>query len=189
MAVTRSTAATRKTSARASSGIPLFGRIRDLLWTALACGFVAFALHLVWQAKAPALIAGQTLNLNALSAREELLPSLQSIQDPAEREFVARKIYYAAGSLPNVGAIARLRVDADEIGCERGLQRFRARLGDRKSLPLLTPEQFRLLKPLFFVRAPGSVTRDFHLYAAAFFAIFILVHYWWAFRRFTGDET
>src|ERR1017187_8476425 len=103
MAVTRSTAAARRTGARVPSGISLIGRGRELIWTALACGFVAFALHLVWQGKAPALIAGQTLNLNSLSAREELLPSLQSIQDPAEREFVARKIYYAAGSLPNVG--------------------------------------------------------------------------------------
>ena len=42
------------------------------------------------------------------------------------------------GGLPNVGAIARIRVTAEELSHERGLTSFRARLGSRESIPLLT---------------------------------------------------
>src|SRR6185437_8004200 len=177
MAVTRSTSSDRRTAVRTSSPVAFFGRLPELVWTALACAFIAYALHLVWLSKAPALNAAQTINLNALTAREQLLPPLQIIQNSAEREFIARKIYDASGAFSNVGALARLRVDADEIGREPGLLQFRARLGDRKSIPLLTSEQFRLLKPLFIVRTPAAAGHSYNLYYALFFAAFFAVHF------------
>ena len=52
------------------------------------------------------LASKKLLNLNALGAREDLLPAL--LRDPrtsASVEEAARKIYYLTGSLPNVGGI------------------------------------------------------------------------------------
>ena len=62
------------------------------------------------------------------------------------------------------------------------------RLGSRESVPLLTAEQFRALKPLFVVRTPAQWERDFRVWAAVFFAAFLLVHLWWTIRGFTGDQ-
>src|SRR5439155_3878008 len=76
----------------------------------LAAGlFVGDGLYLVHKAKAAplpeaeaGLAAKRLLNLNALGAREDVLPALTGIPNRAE---TARRIYYSSGSLPNVGAI------------------------------------------------------------------------------------
>src|ERR1700692_3246989 len=115
------------------------------------------------------LAAKQLLNLNNLGAREELLPALTMFPDAAEREFVARKIFYAAGGLSNVGAIARIRVTAEEAGNPRALAHFRDRMGNRGSVALLTGDQLRALKPLFVVRRPGQFESAFRLWACLFF--------------------
>src|SRR5204863_6819581 len=101
----------------------------------LATGLVvAVGLYQVHKAKSQGLAeiehglaARQLLDLNHLSTREELLPALSQpgvagetmFPDPAERELVARKIFYASGGLANVGAIARIRVTADDMGHAR----------------------------------------------------------------------
>ena len=128
-------------------------RTAELLWTVAASVAIGFGLYLVYQAKTKnfgeidaGLTSKQLLNLNNLTAREDLLPALGIFSEPAEREFVARKIYYISGGLPNVGAIARVRVAPEEVRA-RGLKSFRDRLGDRDSMPLLTGEQLRQLKP------------------------------------------
>ncbi len=125
-----------------------------------ACLLVAVGLILVYRSKADALNDNpQLVNLNALTAREELLPALGSIQDPRERLETARKIYYLSGSLPNVGGIRHL----------------------------LSGEQFRELKPTFVVRRPAQFRRAFWLWVTLFFAAFLAVHVWWSLRRFEGD--
>src|SRR3712207_7124341 len=43
--------------------------------------------------------AKKVLNLNALGAREELLPLLSIVGNQREREELARKIYYQTGSM------------------------------------------------------------------------------------------
>src|SRR5271157_2856590 len=166
MAVTRSTAAERPQTRRARQG----WRSRELVGLLLAGSVVAPGLHLVYQAKAPALaeaaqgLAGKRLlNLNELSTREDLLPALGMIADAHVRTEVARQIYYASGSLANVGAIARIR-------------------------GLLTAEQFRQLKPLFVVRRPERFESAFYRWAGAFFLAFLLVHVWWSARGFGGDQ-
>src|SRR5439155_5999935 len=108
--------------------------------------------------------------------------------DPAERELVARKIFYASGGLANVGAIARIRVTADDMGHARGLARFRDRMGGRASMALLTGDQLRGLKPLFVVRRPGQLERAFRLWVLLFFAAFALVHGCGGVRSFAGDQ-
>ena len=159
MAVTRSRAIERK--AAAPAGVRAW-RTRELLWMLGASAFVAGGLYLVYQSRQPMLAATPApLNLNALNAREDLLPVLAPvIPETALRAFAAQKIYYATGSLSNVGALARLRIRADELAA-RNLKPLRDRLGDRASAPLLTADQFRQLKPLLAVRTAARFRRAF----------------------------
>ncbi len=161
MAVTRSKAAQRADTRRALLA-PAAWKRRQEAWLLLAsCVLIGIGLFLVYGSKAEALKdEGQLLNLNTLSAREDLLPSLSVVKDPRERQELARKIYYLSGSLPNVGAIRRL----------------------------VTGEQFRELKPLFIVRGPERFRRAFQLWVVLFFAAFLAVHAWWSVRPFAGDQ-
>ena len=193
MAVTRSTVTERAELRGPSRRVAWRGG--ELLGTVAAALLVAAALFLVYRAKsqplpeiARDLAAKRLINLNDLSAREDLPPVLTMFADPAEREFVARRIYFVSGGLANAGAIARLRVTADEIQHTRGLKDLRDRLGPRASMTLLTAEQFRALKPLVVVRSPDRFRRAFFLWAALFFAAFLLAHAWWSLRGFGGDQ-
>ena len=77
-----------------------------------ASALLVIGLFLVYQSRGPALApTPPPLNLNSLNAREDLLPVLAPIfPDTSLRTFAAEKIYYAGGSLSNVGALARLRI-------------------------------------------------------------------------------
>ena len=194
MPVTRSKTSERAEIRRSRQGRAAWRR-NEFLWTLAASLFVGVGLYLVYQAKTQplagieqGLAAKRVLNLNNLGAREDLLPALSMFPDPAEREFVARKIYYIAGGLPNVGAIARIRVTADEVRRGRALKDFRDRLGSRASMPLLTGEQLGELKLLLVVRPPARFRRAFLLWAGLFFAAFLLAHAWWSLRGFRGDQ-
>jgi cell division protein FtsW (lipid II flippase) len=183
-------------------------RMRELAGTVAAGLLVAVGLYQVQAAKSQGLgaidqqlAARQLLNLNTVDTQEQLLPALTMWTDPAERVFVARKLYYiCTGNLSNVGAMARARVTAEELSGARGsvgnggLKSFRDRLeaphpgASRQSIPLLTAEQFRALKPLFVVRTPARFHRAVTLWAVLFFAAFLVVHVWWSVRGFTGDQ-
>lgn len=167
MAVTRSTAADRPRMGRAQKKT---WRRTELLGTVAAALVVAFGLHLVYGAKSAdlaqidqGLASKQLLNLNGLTAREDLLPALSSIPDQHAREEAAQKIYYISGGLGNVGALARIH-------------------------GLFTGEQFRQLKPLFVVRRPGQFAGAFYRWSLLFFAAFLLVHVFWSIRGFRGDQ-
>ena len=194
MAVTRSRAAERaQASGRWRRSIFPSGiawRRREAIWMLAASLIVLFGFFLVYRAKTRSfaeiesgLANKQLLNLNDLAAREDLLPYLAIFTEPAERQFVARRIYDASGSLPNVGALARLRVSEAEVEAARGLKAFRGRVF------LLTGEQFRQLKPSFVVRRPAQFRRTFLIWIALFFAAFWAVHIWWSARAFAGDHT
>jgi cell division protein FtsW (lipid II flippase) len=195
MAVTRSQTSQRA-DMRLSRGSRLSWRRWEFLWTTLAVLIVAAGLNQVYQAKSQPLaetsksLASKTiLNLNALSAREDLLTALApEFPDPAERDLMARKVYYVSGGLSNVGAIARIRVTAAELGRGRTLKDLRDRLAGRDSMPLLTAAQLRDLKALLVVRTPDQFRRAFFRWAIAFFVPFLLAHLWWSARGFRGDQ-
>ena len=156
MAVTRSRSVERA-EVRRVPGRHAGWRSRELVWTLAASLLVGTGLYLVYQAKSqplPAIEQGlaskKLLNLNALAAREDLLPALSVIPSTRDRQEAARKIYYLSGTLPNVGGIRAM----------------------------MTGDQFRLLKPLLVVRAPGRFRTAFVLWVALFFAAFLLAHVW-----------
>jgi cell division protein FtsI/penicillin-binding protein 2/cell division protein FtsW (lipid II flippase) len=168
MAVTRSRSVERAT-VRQMSRRRAGWRVRELLALLAAGALVGVGLWLVHAAKsAPlaevdaGLASKKLLNLNDLSAREDLLPALAPLlPKQRDRDDAAKQIYYLSGSLPNAGAILRTKV--------------------------LTPEQFRQLKPLFVVRRPAAWERGFRLWVGVFFAAFLLVHIFWSVRGFAGD--
>ncbi|HEV2445358.1 MAG TPA: hypothetical protein VGS58_05530, partial [Candidatus Sulfopaludibacter sp.] len=193
MAVTRSTSSERVT-VRAAARQRAGWRVRELLGLLAAGALAGAGLYLVFQAKAPkpgdieaGLASKRLLNLNDLNAREDLLPALTMFTQPAERDFVARKIYYVSGGLSNVGAIGRIRYTAEEVGA-RGLRSFHDRLSDRASAALLTPDQVRQLKPLLVVRTAAAFRRQFWQWSILFFAAFLLAHAFLSLRGFRGDQ-
>jgi cell division protein FtsW (lipid II flippase) len=167
MAVTKSRAADRA-EVRRIPGKSGGWRVAELCWTGIAALLVGAGLYLVYQAKAPGVtqaeqgLASKTLlNLNDLSAREDLLPPLRIVSDTQKRQEIARKIYYESGGLSNVGRIR----------------------------PILTADQFRQLKPLFVVRRPDQFIHKFLLWVGLFFAAYFLTHVWFSLRGFRGDQT
>jgi cell division protein FtsW (lipid II flippase) len=165
MAVTRSTRAER-TDLRRVPGRRAPWRMQELVWTVAAALLVGAGLYLVHRARVQdfaqieqGLAAKKLLNLNALSAREDLLPALAVIPGQRVREEAARRIYYRSGTLGNVGGIRAY----------------------------VTGDQFRALKPMFVVRRPEQFQRSFFLWVGLFFAGFLLTHAWWSLRGFTGD--
>jgi len=187
MAVTRSRSVERVQASQRGK-LAFAWRRTEALWMLAASLLLLFGFFLVYRAKSRSfaeieagLANKQLLNLNDLNAREDLLPYLAIFTEPAERQFVARRIYDASGSLPNVGALARLRVSESEILAARGLKAFRGRRA------MLLGEQFRQLKPSFVVRRPAQFRRAFLLWTAIFFAAFWAAHLWWSARKFQGD--
>lgn len=201
MAVTRSTAAERRQRQPASYPIPgqrPAARNQELMLLGGGLAVVLLGLLLVYLAAVKPLAGidrqladGEVLNLNNLSAPEDLLPHLGFISEPVERAFVARRIWRRAqeGGVPNVGELGKIRVPAAEIESERRLPRLRERLGEGdESVRLLTLADLRALKPHLIVRTPRQFRSSLWLWTAAMLAGFVLAHIAWRFRRFPGDE-
>jgi cell division protein FtsW (lipid II flippase) len=135
---------------------------------AVAAVLVGIGLYLVYGAKDADLAAAdqqlaakKLVNLNALGAREDLLPALSgALPNQRERDEAARKIYYLSGGMSNVGRI-------------RGV---------------MTGEQFRYLKPLFVVRTPAQFRAAFELWIALFFVAFFAAHAWLSLRGLAADQ-
>ncbi|MBV9745791.1 MAG: FtsW/RodA/SpoVE family cell cycle protein, partial [Acidobacteriia bacterium] len=171
MAITRSAATERPTASRIARPAPHW-RTAELVWLVAGIVLIACGLGLVYRAKTydfadieKGLSTRHLLNLNQLSAREDLLPVLNTVlPDANPRADAARRIYYLSGRLSNVGAIARQH-------------------------DLLTPAEFRAFKPLVVVRAPAQFRRAFFLWTAMFFAAFLLAHAWLSLRGFRGDQS
>src|SRR3954468_2440555 len=131
------------------------------------------------------LAAGQIVDLNDLKSSDQLLPVLDAVEGSAERAFVAQAIWKRAheGAFPNVGEIERIRVSASDITGDRRLGSLRERLEARRqpgaqgaqgpqgpqgeiSLPLLSLQQLRAVKPRLVVRTPGQLRSSFWLWTA-----------------------
>jgi cell division protein FtsI/penicillin-binding protein 2/cell division protein FtsW (lipid II flippase) len=141
----------------------------EFAWLALSSVLVAAGLLMVYSAKtqtfpelSAALARGDLIDLNQVSKPEQLLPFLQVFRDETERVQVANKMFDYLSThrpLPNVGALARLRV----------------------GVPLAK------LKPAFLVRTPAEFQQQFliwiALYLVAFYAVFLI----WRWSALRGD--
>ncbi|MBC7926523.1 MAG: FtsW/RodA/SpoVE family cell cycle protein [Bryobacteraceae bacterium] len=167
MAITRSSAAERRTQTATTTSQHRAPRNTELLSLLLGSVLIMAGLALVWSAKtAPfSQLAPDLINLNSLERREQLLPALMAIAPTArERQLLAARIFERsqAGSLPNVGALGRNR--------------------------LLSAAEVSNLKPLVIVRSPGSFVRAALLWITGFFLAFYALHFFWRFRNFGGEQ-
>jgi cell division protein FtsW (lipid II flippase) len=214
MAVTRSTAADRRQQETATLRRPGFAvqnlpgapaRNTEGLLLAAAAVVVLLGLALAYLAivkpladDEPKIAAGEIVNLNDLHGADQLLPVLDVFDSSAEREFVAQQIWKRAheGGLPNVGEIERIHVPSAAIEGDRRLTGLRQRLDVRRqagvqgevSLPLLSLQQLRTVKPRLIVRTPAQFRSSFWLWTAVFLLAFAAAHIAFQFRRFAGDE-
>ncbi len=181
-------------------------RRRELPWLLSASVLVCAGLGLVLFAKtanfselSARLDHGEMLNLNAVTKPEQLLPFLQIYTDPAERELVAERIanyVRTRGPLPNVGALARLRVGRREIESEPRWHMLRDQLQQQLAAQQLKPHKGEVrvalapvakLKPLLAVRTPREFRLAFAGWVALYLVSFYAVHYLWRLRGFRGD--
>ena len=211
MAVTRSTAADRRRGAAGLSPIPGLhaAMARDRETLLLAGGIVVFLLGLVlvYLAKTQPfgdvkaqLASGQVVAAGTLREPEQLAPLLDFLAEPAERTYVARKIFQRIqeGQIQNVGELARLRVPISEVEHDsnlpmlsrraEALRREHGTLREGAEVVLLSSGQLRALKPRLVVRGPEQYKRQLALWLGLFLAGFAAVHVVFRVRRFAGDQ-
>src|SRR6266545_4974105 len=213
MAVTRSSAADRRR--REATGIspipglqPNVARDRETLL--LAGGIVVFLLGLllVYLAKTqpfgeikPQLASGQVVAAGALREPGQLTPLLDFLAEPAERTYVAGKIFerLQEGPIQNVGELARLRVPISEVEGDSHLpvlsQRAAALRRERggtlrqgAEVVLLSSGQLHVLKPRLVVHSPEQYKSQLALWIGLFLVSFVAVHVVFRMRRFAGDQ-
>ncbi len=157
MAVTRSTAAGRR-----SATPPLIIRRHELIALLLVSLVTIVGLTLAYNATTQ---PSPALNLNTLTAPEQLLPILQPLfPAPAERLAIATKIFQATETkLPNVGSIGRLRI--------------------------LPQRDVAALKPSLAVRTQSEYRRSFLLWTAAYLLAFYALHAFWTWHRGAINQT
>ncbi len=201
MGVTLSTAAERRRR-QAPAGVPGLGpapRDRETLLLAGALVVLLLGLVLVYKAvthpfaEAQAAIArGDIVDLQTLRQPEQLLPLLAFLDEPAERTFVARRIFrrLQEGPVPNAGELAKIRVPLSEIADASSLPVLsrRAEGVQAPTISLLTYAQLRELKPHVVVRSPGTFKSRFWLWALLLLAGFLVLHVVWRVKRYPGDE-
>ncbi|MBV9612824.1 MAG: hypothetical protein JO091_10135, partial [Acidobacteriaceae bacterium] len=150
MAVTKSWDSSLALAIEVAETVRTPERRRELLWLGGASLLAACGLAFVLMTKTQdfanlesRLNRGELLNLNAVTAPQQLLPALQIYPSAEERDQVAQRIAAFVQQhrpLPNIGALARLH------------------------LPL------GKLKPLFVVRTPREFLHIYAFWAAAYIA-------------------
>jgi len=144
---------------------------------------------------------GELINLNAVKGPEQLTAVLSGAGLGGEQDRLAQGIWGyvervrqaespGEGALPNVGALARLRVTRTEVESNAGWSEARQKQfstdGKTASVPLLS---LRKIKPLLAVRTPTEYRRKFTISCGIFLLSFWIVHLAWRWRRFRGDQS
>ena len=173
MAVTRSTLAER--ARYPHRAIEARGRALERVLLLLTSALILAAVSLTAAAKMArvGVSDSQRLNLSTLDRREQLLPYLQSISSPAERQYIAGKIFEGVrsepGSVSHVGEIGQIRVRIPDVLRTRGLTGLQARAHQVQSarpgaetILLLDSAELARLKPFFVVRDQARVSYSAH---------------------------
>ncbi len=199
MAVTRSTLAERAQNPRH----PTYARGRALerVLLLLTSSLILAAVSLTAAARIARVdsLNSERLNLSALDRREQLLPFLQSISSPAERQYIAGKIFDAIrngpGSVSHVGEIGQIRVPIHDVLRTHGLTELQARAHQVQSarpgaetILLLNSADLARLKPFFVVRDKSQFRNQLILWSVLFFSSFWAVHIFWWVRGVGGPQ-
>ncbi|MEP6714710.1 MAG: hypothetical protein ABJC09_04000, partial [Terriglobia bacterium] len=193
MAVTRSTPENRAALRQQAIAPSRTSRMPELVWMVAAAMIVCGAWWLVYSAKARrANMPPPTVTLSQLDRPEQLYPVLAVFPDAGDREFAARRIVDALadreGVFPSTGALAHIRVPRADLVNNHKVNELRQRAENAKgdSIPLLTPAEYAQIKPQIAVRSVAAFRSTFLLWTAAILCAFLLTHFIWAIRGFTG---
>ncbi len=163
------------------------------IWLLGASLFIACGLASVYVAKSLQMVdAGRLVNLNTVQSAEQLLPLLDPFPNREERELVAQKAFdYLQNVRPirNAGALAGLRVSAEEIESDSRWDAMRKRLSAQPNARRFSLLPLAKLKPLISVRTPAEFRREFFQWSALYFAGFYLAALVWKAARFRGDRS
>ncbi len=199
MAVTRSTLAERAQNPRRP--IEARGRAGERVLLLLTSALILAAVSLTAAAKM-ARIGGSDsdrLNLSTLDGREQLLPFLQWVSSPAERQYIAGKIYEdirsGPGSVSHVGEIGQIRVPIRDVLRTHGLTGLQARAHQVQAarpgvetVLLLDSAELARLKPFFVVRDKSEFRTQLMLWSLLVFCSFWAVHIFWSVRAIGGPQ-
>ena len=191
MAVTRSTLAERAQNPHRP--MEARGRARERVLLLLTSALILAAVSLTAAAKM-ARIGGsdnERLNLSTLDRREQLLPYLQWVSSPAERQYIAGKIYEhvrsGEGSVSHVGEIGQIRVVIHDVLRTHGLTGLQTRAHQVQSarpgaetILLLDSAELARLKPFFVVRDKSEFRTQLILWSLLVFCSFAAVHIFWS---------
>jgi cell division protein FtsW (lipid II flippase) len=199
MAVTRSTSIERAQNPR--QPIEAGGRALERVLLLLTSALILAAVSLTAAAKMARMSGSDSerLNLSTLDRREQLLPFLQSISSPAERQYIAGKIFEGIRSGPDsvshVGEIGQIRVGIHDVLRTRGLTELQARARqvqsarpEAETILLLSSTEVARLKPLFVVRDRSQFRNQLILWCFLFFCSFWAVHIFWSVRGTAGSQ-
>ena len=199
MAVTRSTLAER--ARYPHRAIEARGRALERVLLLLTSALILAAVSLTAAAKMArvGVSDSQRLNLSTLDRREQLLPYLQSISSPAERQYIAGKIFEGVrsepGSVSHVGEIGQIRVRIPDVLRTRGLTGLQARAHQVQSarpgaetILLLDSAELARLKPFFVVRDQAEFRTQLILYCLLAICSFWAVHIFWSARGVGGPQ-
>src|SRR5688572_2927600 len=148
------------------------------------------------------------VNLNTMADASGLEAIVALVfADGADRQLAARELFgfvvQADGSrrvLPNVGALARVEVQAAAIDRDSRLSAFSQRLASARArafearqpapvaIPLLTSAELAAIKPYLIVRERGAVLRSLLLWSALYCAAFLAVSLLWRAAGQRGDR-
>ena len=151
MAVTRSTLAERAQNPH--HPMEAQGRAWERVLLLLTSALILAAVSLTAAAKMARVdgSGNERLNISTLDRREQLLPFLQWVSSPAERQYIAGKIFEdvrsGEGSVSHVGEIGQIHVGIRDVLRTRGLTGLQARA---RQVPSARPgaETILLLVPL-----------------------------------------
>jgi cell division protein FtsW (lipid II flippase) len=199
MAVTRSTSIERAQNPR--QPIEARGRALERVLLLLTSALILAAVSLTAAAKMARMGGSDSerLNLSTLDRREQLLPFLQSIFSPAERQYIAGKIFEVVRSGPDsvshVGEIGQIRVPIHDVLRTHGLAELQARARQVQSprpgvetILLLSSTDVARLKPFFVVRDRSQFRNQLILWSLLFFGSFWAVHIFWSLRGTGGEQ-
>ncbi len=199
MAVTRSGESSLVLQLEISGGATPSERRKEFWWLLGASVLVASGLLLVLTAKTQdfpelqnKLSSGELLNINADPSPQQLASVLRTVlSNSQDSELVTDRVeeFLAKNRpLPNIGALARLRLSKNEIENDPRWSAWRTRLSaPGKSSTSVSLLPLAKLKPLLVVRAPQDFVRLCALWIVLYLAAFWSVHLIWRWRKFRGD--
>src|ERR1700678_1774386 len=199
MAVTRSTLAERAQNPH--HPIEARGRALERVLLLLTSALILAALSLTAAAKMARIGGSESdrLNLSTLDRREQLFPYLQWISSPAERQYIAGKIFEGIRSgersVSHVVEIGQIRVGIPDVLRTHGLTGLQARAHQvqlarpgAETIVLLDSAELARLKPSFVVRDKSEFRTQLILWSALVFCAFWAVHIFWSVRGVGGPQ-